>query len=182
MQAQVTDYLMCNNFLHACMSLVLWQFYGSCGMSLAAVMCTATRAFRNWYHSLRKNAKQRGDGAAAYVCLCVGRPTQEEALQALEAMEHGGGEAATLSQNSTAEHGRWVCWETAGGELCAGHLPPPTGHKSRSGISISPHNTLTLLPGEHVVQATSSHVLTCFPLRCSSQVCCCMLGLPLRLC
>ena len=51
---------------------------------------------------------------------------------------------------AAANEGRWLAWVTASNELCLSHLPVPT-RKGRGGTVTALH-TLSLLPGEHIVQ------------------------------
>ena len=77
------------------------------------------------------------------------------ATDGLEALEDPQAAAA-------ATEGRWLAWVTASNELCLSHLPVPT-RKGR-GSTVAALHTLSLLPGEHVVQVMISadlvHVLT----------------------
>ena len=65
------------------------------------------------------------------------------ATDGLEALEDPQAAAA-------ATEGRWLVWVTASNELCLSHLPAPT-RKGRGGTIAALH-TLSLLPGEHIVQ------------------------------
>jgi hypothetical protein len=96
----------------------------------------------------------RPDGGSGVMQCCLwwvgSRPTQAEALRALEAMEHGNGDARGVPSEGVNQ-GRWLCWESVAGELCAAHLPA-LERKARSNAPLIPLHSLTLLPGEHVVQ------------------------------
>ena len=51
---------------------------------------------------------------------------------------------------AAATEGRWLAWATASSELCLAHLLAPQ-RKGRGGTIAALHS-LSLLPGEHVIQ------------------------------
>lgn len=74
------------------------------------------------------------------------------ATDGLEALEDPEAAAA-------ASEGRWLAWVTASNELCLSHLRVPS--KKGRGGSMTALHTLSLLPGEHVVQVPIRHYMSC---------------------
>lgn len=102
----------------------------------------ARHLLRNW-HAFPVHINVATATADIRSVLSSGLHTDRLATDGLEALEDP--EAA-----DAAQEGRWLAWVTASNELCLSHLPAPT-RKGRGGSMAALH-TLSLLPGEHIVQ------------------------------